>query len=67
MATTPLAVGVTKIGWRAVVAGLGVVGLAFATAVYVLARDTPADAGLEAIQNIPSMPSLTFREVLANA
>lgn len=67
MATTPLAVAVTEIGWRAVVTGLGVAGLAFAAAVYVLARDTPADAGLEPIENVPSMPSLTFREVLANA
>ena len=67
LATTPLAIVVATAGWNATVQGLAVLGVAFAGAVYLLARDTPRAAGLDPIENVPSMPTLSLREVLVNA
>jgi MFS family permease len=66
LATTPLAVVVSALGLRQTLLGLGVVGLCIAGIVWVLARDTPADAGLEPVANVPSTPTLSLPEVLAN-
>lgn len=62
VATTPLALTVEALGWQPTVQGLGVIGLLAAGAVYVLARSSPSDAGLEPIDRVPEQPSVTFRE-----
>jgi len=61
-ATTPLAVAVDLIGWRAAISGLAVFGFAAAGAVFVFARRSPEDAGLEPIENVPEQPSVTLGE-----
>jgi len=66
LATTPLAVTVTSLGLRRTLVGLAVVGLVIAVVVWVLARDTPADAGLDAVEGVPDSRTLTLRAVAAN-
>ncbi|WP_255192139.1 MFS transporter [Natronobeatus ordinarius] len=62
LATTPLALTVAAVGWRPTVLGLAAVGLVAAVGVAVLARSSPADAGLEPIEGVPEQPSVTFAE-----
>ena len=62
LATTPLAVTVDALGWRGALLGLGIVGFLVAIAVYVLARSSPEDAGLEPIEGVPEQPSVTLSE-----
>jgi sugar phosphate permease len=62
IATTPLAVAIDRFGWRPSVVGLAVVGFVGGAAVFVLARRSPADAGLEPIRDVPEQPSVTFAE-----
>jgi len=62
LATTPLALTVEALGWRRTLLGLGAVGVVAAAAVYLVARRSPADAGLEPIENVPEQPSVTLRE-----
>ncbi|RQG93425.1 MFS transporter [Natrarchaeobius chitinivorans] len=62
LATTPLAVTVDAVGWRPTVLGLAAVGFLGATAVFVLARNSPADAGLEPIEGVPEQRSITLSE-----
>ncbi|MFB6220565.1 MAG: MFS transporter, partial [Halolamina sp.] len=66
IAATPLAVAATTIGWRTTYAGMAVFGILAALAAYVMAHDHPTDAGLDPVENVPSTPELTFREVMAN-
>lgn len=66
LATTPLAITVDAVGWRPTVGGLAVVGLFAATAVYVVARNSPADAGLEPIEDVPDRPSISLADVRTN-
>ena len=66
LATTPLAIVVGALGWRTSILGLAVVGLSFATGVYLLTRDSPRDAGLDPIEGVPEPPELTLEEVGAN-
>ncbi len=61
LATTPLAITVDSFGWRPTVLGLAVVGFRLRR-VYVLARNSPADAGLEPIEGVPEQPSITLAE-----
>lgn len=61
-ATTPLAVAVEWFGWRESVFGLALFGFVAGGAVFVLARSSPADAGLEPIENVPEQPSVTLNE-----
>ncbi|WP_440771801.1 MFS transporter [Natronorubrum sp. DTA28] len=63
LATTPLAVTVDLFGWRETMFGLAGVGFVAAGAVYVLARQSPADAGLEPIKGVPEQPSVTLGEI----
>ncbi|MFB6300686.1 MAG: MFS transporter [Halobacteriales archaeon] len=67
LATTPLAITVGLFGWRSTMVGLGVIGLATTGAVVILVRDTPAAAGLEPIEGVPTADSLSLREVATNA
>ncbi|AXR77367.1 MFS family permease [Natrarchaeobaculum sulfurireducens] len=62
LATTPLAVTVDSFGWRPTIVGLAVVGFVAGGAVFVLARQSPADAGLEPIDGVPEQPSVSFTE-----
>lgn len=66
LATTPLALTVEAVGWRPTLLGLAGVGLAAGVAVFLLARRSPADAGLEPIENVPEQPSVTLRETGAH-
>jgi nitrate/nitrite transporter NarK len=62
VATTPLALAVAAVGWRTAVLALGLLGFVAALAVYVLARGSPADAGLDPISGVPEQPSVTLAE-----
>jgi len=66
LATTPLAVVRATLGLRATLLALGLAGFFIAALVWLLARDTPADAGLDTIESVPSAPTLALREVVAN-
>ena len=66
-ATTPLALAVESLGLRATMIGLSVFGPAIAAAVALLARDSPADAGLAPIEDVPAGESLSLDGVLASA
>lgn len=61
-ATTPLAVAIDRLGWRETVFGLALLGFVAAGAVFALARRSPADAGLDPIENVPEQPSVTLSE-----
>ncbi|ELY53544.1 major facilitator superfamily protein [Natronococcus amylolyticus DSM 10524] len=63
LATTPLAVTVGQFGWRATILSLGGVGIVAAGAVFVLARQSPAAAGLEPIEGVPEQPDITLAEL----
>ena len=67
LATTPLALAVTSLGLRVALVGLGLAGLAVAVSITLVARDTPADAGLASIEGVPAGRSLTVEEVVASA
>ncbi len=67
LATTPLAVVVAAAGWRRTVAGLSVIGALLAVTAYVVARDSPADAGLEPVSGVETPGSPSLRGVLRNA
>ena len=61
-ATTPLAIAVEWFGWQRTIFGLAVVGFASAVAVFSLARQSPAAAGLDPIENVPEQASVTLSE-----
>ena len=67
LATTPLAVAVAAAGWRRTLAGLSVLGIGLAVAAYVVARDSPVDAGLEPMSGVDTPGASSLRDVLANA
>ncbi|WP_336343232.1 MFS transporter [Halalkalicoccus ordinarius] len=62
LATTPLALAAEAVGWRRTLLGLAGVGLLASVGVYVLARSSPADAGLEPIEGVPEQPSVSLAE-----
>ncbi|WP_226479513.1 MFS transporter [Natrinema amylolyticum] len=63
-ATTPLAIAVSRIGWRGSLVGLGGVGLAVAVGIVLLSHDSPAAAGLRPIEDVPDRPDVTDAETL---
>jgi sugar phosphate permease len=67
VATTPLALLVERTGWRQAMLGLGLVGLVAGAVVALAARDSPADAGLPAIEGVPSSETLSLSGVITNA
>ena len=67
LATTPLSVFQQTVGLRMTFLALGGAGFAIAVVVWLLARDRPADAGLQPVENVPSSPTLSLREVATNA
>ncbi|MFA9503530.1 MFS transporter [Natrinema sp. H-ect1] len=58
-ATTPLAIAISRLGWRGSMVGLGVAGLAAAVGILLVSHDSPADAGLEPIDDVPDRPDVT--------
>jgi sugar phosphate permease len=62
VATTPLAVAVSRFGWRPTVFALALLGFLAGAAVFALARSSPTDAGLEPIENVPEQPSVSLAE-----
>jgi MFS family permease len=65
-ATTPLAVAVGSFGWRPTTTGLALLGFVAGGAVFVLARSSPANAGLEPINDVPEQPSVSLGETLGH-
>ncbi|QLD85850.1 MFS transporter [Natronomonas halophila] len=67
LATTPLALAVSAFGWRPTLTGMAAVGVGLATTAYLVARDTPSDAGFEPMAGPepPGAPSL--RAIVSNA
>lgn len=67
-ATTPLAVFVEWVGWRAATLTAGVVGVVLGALVYLAVRDSPARAGLDAPPGVTETRTATpdRRTVLAN-
>lgn len=53
-ATTPLALFVGSVGWRVATLTAGVVGLGLGGAVYLVVRDSPAAAGVDAPAGVPT-------------
>nr|WP_282594348.1 MFS transporter [Halorientalis brevis] len=66
LATTPLAMVVTATDWRTTMLGLGGLGFVLAALAYLLARDSPADAGLPEIDGVPMARTPSLRSVLGN-
>nr|WP_241175320.1 MFS transporter [Natronolimnobius sp. AArcel1] len=64
LATTPLAVTVDLFGWRPSIGALAVVGFIGAGATALLARNSPADAGLEPIDGVPTQSSSSRSEII---
>ncbi len=62
-ATTPLALAAGAAGWRLTVIGIGALGLAVAVGIAVLSHDSPATAGLPAIDNVPERPEVTAADL----
>lgn len=67
LATTPLAMVVTATDWRSTMLGLGVLGFGLAGVAYLLARDSPADAGLSEIDGVPLAKTPSLGAVVGNA
>jgi sugar phosphate permease len=64
LAATPLAVLVAAVGWRDGLLGVGLAGFVLTVAVYLLVRDSPADAGLSAVKGTPETADQTFSQVI---
>lgn len=66
LATTPLAISVSQIGWRESVFGIGVTGVLAAILVYTAVRNTPMDAGLSQIDGVPRAPTQSIADIKSN-
>ena len=62
-ATTPLAVAIESLGWRATLLGLGGVGLAAAVGIVAVAHDTPRAAGFRPVEEVPERPEVTATDL----
>jgi len=62
-ATTPLAIAIREFGWRWTLVSLGVAGLAIALGIVALSHDTPDEAGLEPVDNVPERPEVTATDL----
>ena len=67
LATTPLALSIGAVGWRATLAGVGVVGLGAGVAIYAAVRDRPADADLPPIEGVSPPSGTSFRSAASHA
>ncbi|UWG50812.1 MFS family permease [Halalkaliarchaeum sp. AArc-CO] len=66
IATTPLAMLIGALGWRPTILAFAAVGFLAGGGVWVLVRRSPAEAGLEPIENVPEASSVTLAETLGN-
>lgn len=66
LATTPLAVTVDWFGWRPTVFALALLGFLAGGMVFVFARRSPAQAGLEPIENVPEQTSVSLSETFGH-
>jgi sugar phosphate permease len=64
LAATPLAVLVAAVGWRDGLLGVGIAGFVLTGALFVFVRDTPADAGLDAVEGTVESAEQTLSQVL---
>lgn len=64
-ASTPLAVVASAIGWRPSMAGLGVIGLVIAGGVYLVSYNSPEQAGIVGLEEVPARPSQSFGDLWA--
>ncbi len=64
LATTPLAVVIELIGWRATILWLAVLGFPVAAGLYTLVRRSPTELGLDPIQSVPTQPAVTVEETI---
>ncbi|MFP4625785.1 MAG: MFS transporter [Natronomonas sp.] len=62
IATTPLAIAIDRFGWRPTILFLSACGFVAAGGVWVLVRRSPADAGLESIEDVPDQPTVTLAD-----
>lgn len=62
IATAPLALLIEWIGWRSTILGFAGIGFLAAGCVWFLVRQSPSQAGLEPIENVPHQPSVSLRE-----
>ena len=62
LATTPLALAVESIGWRASVSVLGLLGIVAGVVILMVVGRSPGDAGLEPIDRVPEHPPVTWSE-----
>lgn len=67
LATTPLALAVTAIGWRSTLGVLAGAGLVAGGVAFAVVRDSPEDAGLLSIDGVPRQATITFREAAGYA
>lgn len=67
LATTPLALVVARAGWRETVSGLAALGFLVALVVTLVARDSPGDAGLDPVGDLPTPETPGLRGVARNA
>jgi sugar phosphate permease len=67
LATTPLAVSIAAVGWRATLAGIGVVGLSAGAVIYAGVRDTPTDAALPPVEGVSPPSETSFRAAVGHA
>ena len=66
IATTPLAMLIGALGWRPTILAFAAVGFLAGGGVWVLVRRSPAEAGLDPIENVPEASSVTLAETLEN-
>ena len=66
IATTPLAMLIGALGWRPTILAFAAVGFLAGAGVWLLVRRSPAEAGLEPIENVPEASSVTLAETLGN-
>jgi sugar phosphate permease len=66
LAATPFAIAVAALGWRETIAGLAPIGVGIAVVIWVVVRDSPADAGVGPIENVPETTELTLAAVWRN-
>lgn len=62
IATTPLAVAIDRFGWRPTILFFAVCGFVAAAGVWILVRRSPADAGLDSIEDVPDQPTVTLAD-----
>jgi sugar phosphate permease len=66
LASTPLAVLVSAVGWRDALLSISAIGVAFALATYLAVRRTPSEANMEPIEGVSRPNSISLSAVIEN-